>query len=60
MSDTSGYLVLHHLSLEGVNAVSTLISVNNTSAVNLYARLRFKFREPRSTFHVWMRSAASR
>jgi len=47
--------VLEDLRREGVNGVSTVISVNNTSALNLYARLGFKFREPRSTFHLWTR-----
>jgi ribosomal protein S18 acetylase RimI-like enzyme len=47
--------VLQDLRRDGVNGVSTVISVNNTSALNLYARLGFTFREPRSTFHLWMR-----
>jgi hypothetical protein len=51
--------VLHDLRLDGVNGVSTLISVNNISALNLYARLNFKFREPMSTFHLWVRSTAT-
>jgi ribosomal protein S18 acetylase RimI-like enzyme len=47
--------VLADLQRDGVTRVSTVISVNNMSALNLYARLGFKFREPRSTFHLWVR-----
>lgn len=47
--------VLQDLRREGVSRVRTVISVNNTSALNLYARLGFKFRDPRSTFHLWIR-----
>jgi ribosomal protein S18 acetylase RimI-like enzyme len=48
--------VLEELRRDGVKSVSSLISLNNISALNLYARLRFKFREPRTTFHFWARS----
>ena len=52
--------VLQQLRLSGVTAVSTLISVHNFAVLNLYARLNFKFRDPQSTFHLWVRSAPQR
>jgi hypothetical protein len=45
--------VLEHLRADGVRRVSTLISVNNVAALNLYTRLTFKFCDPESTFHLW-------
>ena len=51
--------VLQYLSFDGVDRVSTLISVNNISSLNLHARMGFKFRDPRTTFHLWGRSLAA-
>jgi ribosomal protein S18 acetylase RimI-like enzyme len=45
--------VLDRLRADGVTRVSTTISVTNVAVVNLYARLNFKFRDPKSTFHLW-------
>jgi len=47
--------VLRKLKEAGLNQARTLISVRNTSVLNLYARLGFKFRDPRVTFHYWRR-----
>jgi len=41
---------------EGFSDVHTLISVNNIPALNLYAGLSFKFKEPAATLHYWMPS----
>jgi hypothetical protein len=32
---------------------ATLISANNVSVLNLYARLGFRFKNPEATFHYW-------
>lgn len=46
--------VLQDLNAAGVQSVSTVISTSNIPILNLYARLGFRFREPRSTFHLWL------
>lgn len=38
---------------KGISQAKTLISVNNTSVLNLYSRLGFKFKHPSVTFHYW-------
>lgn len=48
--------VLRQLKEMGLNQARTLISVRNISSLNLHARLGFKFRDPRATFHYWRRS----
>jgi ribosomal protein S18 acetylase RimI-like enzyme len=48
-------LVLSRLRADGVTRVRTRISVNNGAALNLYARLNFRLRDPESTFHLWAR-----
>ena len=45
--------VLDRLRRDGLKRVSSVISVNNVAALNLYARLNFKLRDPKSTFHLW-------
>ncbi len=52
--------VLRKLKDAGLNQARTLISIRNTSVLNLYARLGFKFRDPRVTFHYWKRLDALR
>ena len=51
--------VLQNLGADGVDRVSTLISINNLSVLNLYARMGFKFRDSRATFHLWGRPRAA-
>jgi len=46
--------VLERLRSDGVARVRTLVSVSNVPILNLYARLNFKFRDPQSTFHLWV------
>jgi ribosomal protein S18 acetylase RimI-like enzyme len=45
--------VIDRIRAGGVARVTSLISANNVAALNLYARLNFKFRDPKSTFHLW-------
>jgi GNAT superfamily N-acetyltransferase len=47
--------VLRKLKEAGLNQARSLISVRNIPVLNLYARLGFKFRDPRATFHYWRR-----
>jgi hypothetical protein len=37
----------------GVPRIQTVISANNTSVLNLYARIGFQFRHPATTLHYW-------
>lgn len=46
--------MLHHHSLEGMQRVSTTVSVRNVAALNLYSVLGFRFLPPEMTFH-WVR-----
>jgi hypothetical protein len=45
--------VLQALQSQGFNQSHTMISANNTSVLNLYARLGFKFKDPSVTLHYW-------
>jgi len=45
--------VLADMQAGGRAHAHTLISANNVSVLNLYARLGFKFRNPATTFHYW-------
>ena len=47
------WAVLGNHQANGVNQVSTTISVRNTPVLNLYSQLQFKFAPPEMTFH-WM------
>jgi ribosomal protein S18 acetylase RimI-like enzyme len=38
---------------KGLKEIATNISVNNLSALNLYSKLNFSFREPKYFLHYW-------
>jgi len=50
---------MQHMAGAGMKRADTLVSVNNTASLNLHARIGFKFREPRATFHYWSQPAGS-
>jgi len=50
---------MQHMADAGVKRADTLVSVSNTASLNLHARIGFKFREPRATFHYWSQPAGS-
>jgi len=43
-----------HVKDEGVRGFSTTLSLNNISALNLYAECGFKFKDPVYVLHKWM------
>lgn len=45
--------VLEKIFINGIYQAKTLISVNNTSVLNLYSRIGFSFKNPSVTFHYW-------
>lgn len=45
--------VLEDMKRQGIHQTHTMISANNTSVMNLYARLGFKFKNPAVTLHYW-------
>ena len=60
-SGLGGYLwlsVMKDMYRQSINHAHTLISANNTTALNMYSRLGFKFRNPSVTFHYWSKGAA--
>ncbi|MEA5616573.1 hypothetical protein VB711_01785 [Cronbergia sp. UHCC 0137] len=48
--------ILENMIQEGIQYARTLISTNNTSVLNLYARIGFQFKNPLFTFHYWHKS----
>ena len=47
--------VLAHMRTLAFKKAHTLISTNNVSVLNLYARLGFQFKNPEATLHYWSR-----
>lgn len=45
--------VMQEMLSQGFKRTYTLISVNNVSVLNLYARLGYQFRDPEITLHYW-------
>ncbi len=45
---------LDHLKKQGQTRITTGITANNTAVLNLYARLGFRFRDPRLILHQWI------
>jgi GNAT superfamily N-acetyltransferase len=43
-----------HVKDEGVKGFSTVLSLNNIIALNLYSECGFKFKDPAYVLHKWM------
>lgn len=50
--------VIGHHQAQGIDRIRTTIAARNARALNLYAKLDFRFDEPEMTFH-WLGAAAS-